>query len=157
MRKREITIWATVMAACFFLLAGCGGQAKPQPQAVNEAVDTCEECHMAVMNNGYAAQIAMADGQVKKFDDIGCEVKYEAAHKDLLAGAGIYVQDLNTKEWVEKEKATFVFLPEEATPMGYGVHSFKTKEAAEAFVKEHGKGEILDAAGLSSHDWHQDK
>jgi copper chaperone NosL len=66
-----------------------------------------------------------------------------------------YVRDYNDKEWIEFNKASYVYDESLRTPMAYGVVSFKDKAAAEAFVKEQGVGTVLSAGDLASHEWKQ--
>lgn len=153
-KKMGTLISATVLS--MLLLTGCGADTAVQPQPIDEAVDVCETCHMAVKNNGYAAEIVGEDGQAMKFDDIGCLTKF-ATTQGVSPQAKVFVQDRNTKEWIDKQEAIFIDQMDIPTPMGYGIHAFKDHESADAFLKEYGEGTMLHAEDLEKHEWKQDK
>lgn len=157
MRKAVKKGWilASVMI-CLVVLAACGKQQSVQPQPIDEAVDTCAQCHMAVKNNGYAAQYVTADGKSVKFDDIGCLYKYRKDHSEEKI-AETFIQDSQTKEWVTLKDASYVYAMDVPTPMGYGIHAFKDKAEAEAFMKERGMGQLLTYDQLQQHTWKMDK
>ncbi|MFT9850131.1 nitrous oxide reductase accessory protein NosL [Aneurinibacillus sp. REN35] len=158
MRKLRKKSWLFVgtMMVFMLVLAACGKQESVQPQPVDEAVDTCAKCHMAVKNNGYAAQYVTEDGKSVKFDDIGCLHKHTAAHTEEKI-ADMFVQDSGTKDWVSLKDASYVYAMDVPTPMGYGIHAFKDKADAETFVKEKGVGELLAYDQLQKHEWKMDK
>lgn len=149
--------WIMLLSFCLLaVLAACGQKAEAQPQPIDEKVDTCAQCHMAIKNNGYAAQYVTTDGKSLKFDDIGCLHKYEGDHKEDQIAAR-FVQDSQSKEWLKLENASYVLASSVPTPMGYGVHAFKDKTAADAFVKEKATGTVMSYTDLQKHEWKMDK
>lgn len=123
-----------------------------QPEAINPDVDVCEVCAMAVADDQHATQIILKNERALKFDDLGCLFAWLEENGEDDVGAK-FVRDFNTQEWILLEEATFVFDEHIETPMAYGVISFKNKEDAEAYIDEHGIGEILTADDLDDHKW----
>ncbi|MGG1445267.1 nitrous oxide reductase accessory protein NosL [Brevibacillus laterosporus] len=148
--KKTHMIWASI-ALVSALMTGCGGQSA-QPVAINESVDKCDICNMQIADDHNATEIILKDGKALKFDDIGdlfAWIKKNGTEKIDVK----FVRDYHSKEWMNLNDATFAYDKEFKTPMAYGVYSFKDKQSAEAFVKEQGKGQILTAEQLNSHNW----
>lgn len=133
------------------LLSACGSKAYT-PQAINEETDICVMCNMAVKDDPYATQIITVDGQSLKFDDIGCMNEWKVENGTDTIGAE-FVRDHHSGDWVKYETAYYAYHSDYKTPMAYGVISFSSEKAAQAFVQEQGKGEVLSAEMLASHTW----
>lgn len=146
-------IWLMVF---FLLLVLSACQEKEaelfQAEAVNEGVDRCAVCNMLVPNDHNATQLLLNDGQSLKFDDLGCMMAWveENGLDDVNV---LYVRDFHTEEWIGLEESTFVYHKDFRTPMAYGVFSFDSKDAAEQFVKDQGKGLVLSYTDLEGHEW----
>lgn len=138
-----------------FLLAGCGGNQSFEPVEINAEIDVCEICNMGIAHEHYATEIISTNGDVYKFDDIGCLIEFlehdKAIAKDKVAKQ--YVRDSETGEWIELEHAYHAFHPDFWTPMANGVVTFKDKERAESYIKEQGMGELFDYNQLLEHKW----
>ncbi len=128
-------------------LAACGKKGY-DPVAINPAVDTCAQCKMAVGDNSHAAELILADGTPKKFDDIGCLLTYQAEQGQQIQVSDRYVRDAKTNQWVRFEQAYFVHGKDLDTPMGYGIVTFAKKEDAEAFAKEQKLDKVMTAGEL---------
>lgn len=128
-------------------------KAKP----IDEAVDKCENCKMAVGDNADATEIVLKDGKTLVFDDIGCMVNkwIRANGTDDIEAA--FVRSHHDKEWLDYEKAVYVFDPKITTAMGYGVIAFKDEAGAQNFIDKNGMGQIMTKAELDKHEWPQDK
>jgi len=131
--RRMAAIAAMLGALALASVAGAAAENAPPPAALDPAIDACAKCKMSVKDSGYAAQVIAAEGRVYKFDDLGCLLAYLKANPALKPAAR-YVQDAGTKAWLSLEAAYYVVAKEVETPMGYGVHAFATKGAAEAFA-----------------------
>ena len=153
MKKFKFALFAVLVFA--MMLVGCTAKKEVAAQPIDEAVDTCAKCHMAVKNNGYSAQYITEDSKSVKFDDIGCMEKYSNEHTDVKI-AGKFIQDVNSKEWLKYEEASYVFAMDTPTPMGYGIHAFKEKTTADQFAADK-KGEVLTGEQIKTHEWKQDK
>jgi copper chaperone NosL len=132
MTTRRTAAIAAMLGALALASVAAAGNAPP-PVALDPAIDACAECKMSVKDSGYSAEVIAADGRVYKFDDLGCLLAYLKANPSLKAAAR-YVQDSGSKAWLGLEAAYYVVAKEVETPMGYGIHAFATKGAAEAFA-----------------------
>jgi copper chaperone NosL len=173
MKKRMLYLLMLFVMVLSVALVGCNSEKadnekekKDEPkveetavkaQAIDEAVDKCENCKMAVADNADATEIVLKDGKVLVFDDIGCMVNkwIRANGTDEIDGA--LVRSHHDKEWLDYEKAVYVFDPKITTAMGYGVIAFKDKAGAQGFIDKNGMGTIMTKAELDKHEWPQDK
>lgn len=136
-------------------LVACGKEQSFEPAKINPEVDVCDICNMSIAEENYATQIISKEGDVYKFDDIGC--MYEFINKDQKITkeeiAKQYVRDMNSGKWLEAKDAHYAYEKEFWTPMAYGVVVFKKQEDAEKYAQEQGKGELYDFEQLSQHKW----
>ncbi|SDT27807.1 copper chaperone NosL [Paenibacillaceae bacterium GAS479] len=153
--KKRMTAMLMVALTIMLIAAGCG-KAGHEPIAVDESVDKCAICNMAVRDDAYAVQLTTKEGKTFKFDDIGCMNDWKSKNADAAISAE-YVRDYNDKAWVAYNDAYYVYDADFKSPMAYGVYSFKDKKAAESFVGEQGKGKLMTAQELGSHNWAQNK
>jgi len=110
--------------------AGCGAP-KFEPVEI-AAEDMCASCKMAISEKQYAAEFLNRDGDVFKFDDIGCMINHVAEKKVRDSVAAFYVVDFDSKRWLKADEATFIFSPNFHTPMSGGMVAFKDRSRAEA-------------------------
>ncbi len=85
----------------------------------------CEECKMALSDPHYSAQVIDPNGQPYYFDDIGCAILW-LRRQPWRNKARTWVNDMNTKEWIEAEKANWTY-GDPKTPMGYGFAATMSK------------------------------
>ncbi len=105
--------------------------------------DFCAECQMAVTSHSYAAQI-VGSGAPLFFDDIGCLVQYERQGKvPGEAVHGRFVRSAAGDAWLAVDRAVWVLTRSVRTPMGYGLHAFADRSAAEAFAQEKAGARLL--------------
>lgn len=132
-------------------------KASVEPKPIDEAVDKCEVCKMAVADNSDATEIVLKDGKTLVFDDPGCMHKWIVANgEDDIEAA--FVRSHHDKEWLDYYKAAYVFDPKITTAMGYGVIAFKDEAGAQNFIDKNGYGTILTQEDLEKqHEWPQDK
>ncbi|WP_042352596.1 nitrous oxide reductase accessory protein NosL [Bacillus massiliigorillae] len=142
-----------------FLLAACGKEQSFEPAKINPEVDVCEICNMSIAEENFATQLFSKDGDVYKFDDIGC--MYEFIYKDKRIAekdiAKQYVRDMESGKWLEAKEAHYAYNKGFWTPMAYGVVVFEKQADAEKYLKEQGKGELYDFKQLSQHKWGWEK
>ena len=111
-------------------LTGCG---KPKFEPVEIAAeDMCAFCKMAISEKQYAAEFLNRDGDVFKFDDIGCMANYIVEKKAGDSITAYYLADFDSKQWLKAEEAGLVASPKFHTPMGGGMVAFKDRSRAEA-------------------------
>lgn len=96
---------------------------------------------MAISQLNFATEIITPDGEVFKFDDIGCMIEFKKT-KSLPSGSVMFVRDFYTKDWVRIENAYFVKSEKIQTPMNYFIATFKTRESIEKFLREYGGEEF---------------
>lgn len=132
-------------------------QTKVTPKAIDAAVDKCENCKMAVADNADATEIVLKDGKTLIFDDIGCMVNKWINTNGTDDIDAAFVRSHHDKEWLDYEKAVYVFDPKITTAMGYGVIAFKDEAGAQNFIDKNGMGTIMTKAELDKHTWPQDK
>lgn len=147
----KLKVGFTMLVLMMLVLAACSKEKYP-PTAINEDVDRCEICNMAIKDDQYATQIITTEGQALKFDDIGCLNTWKEENDQTTIGAA-YVRDYNSMEWIKYDKAYYVYDQDIQTPMAYGIISFEEQKDAEAFIAAQGVGTLLTAADLDSHSW----
>jgi copper chaperone NosL len=121
-----------------FLIYSCSREIKPEEI---EPHDICYLCKMAISQLNFATEIVTPNGEVYKFDDIGCMIEFKKM-QGLPKGSVMFVRDFYTKEWVRIENAYFARSEKIQTPMNYFVATFKTKESLEKFLNEYGGEEF---------------
>jgi copper chaperone NosL len=116
----------------FFLCIGCGRAELRPIEILSE--DMCAFCRMAISEKRFACELITQDGEVFKFDDIGCMLRFRkhGSHPNSIAAS--FVVDFDTREWLKSEEAYFVKSKEFKTPMGGNVVAFKTGAGAAAAV-----------------------
>ncbi|MDQ0154864.1 nitrous oxide reductase accessory protein NosL [Robertmurraya andreesenii] len=138
---------------CILLLAGCSQEQSFEPDEINPEIDVCEICNMGIVHENYATQVIAKNGDVYKFDDIGCMMEFLQDEQTIKEEdvAKKYVRDVNTGEWIELEKAFHSYHPDHWTPMANGVVTFKDKQSAQEY--ENRIGEVYDYQALLEHNW----
>ncbi len=121
-----------------------------RPTAIDKD-DVCTACKMAISQMRYAGQIVDRDGS-RKFDDIGCMVKYINKNKirEIEGEIAFFVADYEDgKTWVRVRKAVFVKSGRIDSPMASGIGAFRDKESANRFIQKNG-GEVIQIDRLLS-------
>lgn len=150
---RPAVLSLIVLMAIFASACGANGH---EPHDINEETDRCAVCKMAIANNRYATQIVTKDGQVFKFDDIGCMNQWMTDHGTDSVGAA-YVRDYHSEKWIKMEDAYYVYDASFQTPMAYGVLSFADEADAQAFIREQGVGTLMSSDELADHSWERNR
>jgi len=127
-----------------FLIISCKNDSETKPIEIFYGQDICERCKMIISEKDYSAQYILPRGKEKKFDDIGCMIHYmfEENNKgdEILT---IYVRDYNSKDWINGQKAFYVWSEKIMTPMGHGIVALKDSESAESLARLKG-GKMLE-------------
>jgi len=115
---------------CLLLIAtGCGNRL-PWPAEIDTS-DMCAQCKMAISEKRYAAEMTDREGNVIKFDNIDCMVRYAAAHGLKDKAAAWFVMDSDGKEWLDAHQAFLVKSTSIPGPMGSGVLAVRDSAAAD--------------------------
>jgi copper chaperone NosL len=119
--------------------------------------DMCSNCKMAFSDHRFASEIINDQREVFKFDDIGCMLKFRAAHEGMKIMA-TYLKDYDTKEWIPYERSTIIETDIE-TPMGSGKVAFVDSTKASEFQNLHPPKKTLsskDGSGMDCCDDEKD-
>lgn len=128
---------------CFSALASCQQQ-RLEPVALAPE-DMCSFCRMAISEKRYAAQLLDNQGQVFKFDDIGCMANFMQRNNIDGTTVARFVMDFDERIWIKAEDAYYVHSSEVTTPMNGSVIAFTTQtKAQQAAEKFHGKIQRLE-------------
>lgn len=152
MRKTIVFLLSLVIV---LTTAACG-KTEYKPVAIDEAVDKCPICNMAVADDQFATEIILTNHKALKFDDLGDLFVWKSQNGTKDIGEQ-FVRDYHTKEWIKLTDAFYVYDESIRTPMAYNVISFKEKTDAEAFVTSAGTGEVWDARKLDEHHWQRNE
>ena len=128
--------------------AGCGNRS-PQPVEI-ETSDICAQCKMAISEKRYAAEMADMDGNVIKFDNIDCMVRYVSGHGLRDKAAAWFVMDSDGKEWLDARQAFLLKSASIPGPMGSSVLAVKDQAAADGLAKRF-SGQVLRFDDLWGH------
>lgn len=152
--KKEMATILILLGA----LSGCNATSM-QPEDINSEIDVCEVCNMGISNENFATEVVTDNGEIYKFDDLGCMGEFVESNSKLLnkRTSKQFVRDIETGEWVPIEEAYYAFDEEFWTPMANGVISFKNKQRAENYVNDQGTGVIYDYHDLLKHEWSWEK
>ncbi|MCA9973038.1 MAG: nitrous oxide reductase accessory protein NosL [Anaerolineales bacterium] len=131
------------------LLVGCGARVDvSQPPEIVYGQDVCSRCSMIISEENMAAAYWTADGEARRFDDIGGMLVYQQAQQEEVASW--WVHDLHSAAWLRAEEAYFVMSSGRATPMGSGIVALAEETAAESLAAETAGAMVLDFAGLQA-------
>lgn len=102
---------------------------------------------MAISQNRYAAELVDRDGNVWKFDDIGCMLHYSRDHRLNPQSQTFFVMDYHSKQWLDAARAIYVRSTEIESPMAGGIVAFEDQANAAEFSRDV-HGELLKFEGL---------
>ena len=128
------------------LLASC--QTKTLEPVSIEASDMCSFCRMSISEKRYAAELIDVDGEVFKFDDIGCMANFIKQKRNNASIRGAFVMDFERREWLEAGRAAYVRSSEFKTPMNGGIVAFKDQSTAQAAAAQY-RGNLLSFAEVT--------
>ncbi len=114
------------------LLVSCSADPDlDEPPDIRYGEDTCDRCQMIINEARYAAAYVTADGETRRFDDIGGMVAYNG---EMAEDAAVYwVHDFETEAWLKADEAVYV-KSDHPTPMGFGVLAFASREQAQTWA-----------------------
>jgi copper chaperone NosL len=124
-----------ILLICLLLAAVSCTHRPPRPVEL-EATDMCAQCKMAISEKRYAAEIVDRDGNVIKFDNVGCMARYASAHDLKAQAAAWFVMDSDGREWLDARQALLVKSASIPGPMGSGILASKEQTKAEDLAKK---------------------
>jgi copper chaperone NosL len=147
LRQSHRSFLAILLLAAAVLISACAaGSAEPAAPKIHYGEDICSECGMIINDPRFAAAYAANEGegayQTFIFDDIG-DMLHHIQKNLTLAGAGWWVHDYQSEEWIDATTAWFVVSDAIKSPMGHGLAAFATEDAAAQFAAEV-NGQVFD-------------
>lgn len=137
-----------IFIAIFFLLFTCkSGANLDQPPTMRYGEDPCDECGMIINEARFAVAFVTTDGIARRFDDLGCLLRYHDKHGEKVAN--FWVNDYDNREWLNAQNAYFVESDSLTTPMGYGIVAVSNKQRAEEILTEVKSGSVKQFDELS--------
>lgn len=107
------------------LLAAC--ESKPRGAVALERDDACASCRMLISERRYAAELIDRDGEVYKFDDIACMLRFAHSRGIQPGEAKFYVTDYSSgSDWIDATQAHFMTMKSSiSSPMASGIIAFR--------------------------------
>ncbi len=136
--------------ALLLAAGGCGREPTLDPPDVAYGKALCERCGMIVSDERFAtAMIVDRGGEILPvvFDDIGDMLEYERDAGPVVLRR--YVHDHETGDWLNAERAVYVWSDALRTPMASGLAAFAGADAAQAAAEGLG-GETLSYPDLAA-------
>ena len=114
-------------------LMACGGaQSNNEPPEILYGQDVCSNCNMIISEENFASAYWTADGEARRFDDMGEMLMYMQSNPEERTST--WVHDVNTAEWLQAEDAWIVMNAGLMTPMGTGIAAAANEEDARALA-----------------------
>ena len=111
------------------LFLGCSEEKEIKPSNIKYGEDLCAACSMIISEELYSSQYILTNGDVKKFDDIGCMIDHiKKKEGELDRISAVFVRDYNSNQWINAKDAYFLHSRLIITPMGHGIIGFSNKE-----------------------------
>lgn len=138
-------LWLVI---CALLLAACGGggQATAEPPEILYGQDVCDQCNMIISEEKFAAAYWTADGEARRFDDLGEMLAYIGGNSEERAST--WVHDLNSAAWLGAEEAWYVMNAGLTTPMGTGIVALGDEAAARALAFDQAEARVMNYTEL---------
>ena len=129
---KSVSLWVVLIFTIF--LAACAQ--KPAGPVEIESSDMCSYCRMAISEQRYAAEFIDRQGEVYKFDDLGCMKKFFHTKHLGQEGGIFYAVEYESKQWLPAQLASFVQSDQFKTPMSGGIVAIREKTRAEQLARE---------------------
>ena len=132
---------------CVLVLVACGGgQSTAEPPEILYGQDVCDQCNMIISEEKFASAYWTADGEARRFDDLGEMLAYINGNPEERAST--WVHDLNTAAWLRAEDAWYVMNAGLTTPMGTGMVALSDEAAARALAFDQADARVMNYTEL---------
>ena len=81
------------------IMAACSGGQSYEPVDINPDVDICEVCNMSIVSEVHATELISTEGEVCKFDDLGCMIQYTEKDGRVVS----FATEEQAEQYIEKE------------------------------------------------------
>lgn len=115
-------------------ILGCNPYRSDLPPRIHFGRDVCDECRMVISEERFAAAFLDSEGNLLKFDEIGCLVLNRM--RQAQEPKYIWVHDYETNAWIDGRKAVYVRAETLSTPMARGLVAFSNPDAAKRFAQK---------------------
>ncbi len=135
-------------AALGMALSAC---AVTGPVDIDTKADACSRCRMSIDQMLHAGEIVTADGDVRKYDSLGClldDYREMTAAGRRLAGA--WVIDYATKKWMKAEDGYYALADLPTDHMGFGVAATSSRAGARKIAGGN-DAKVVDWKGLQGY------
>ena len=102
----------------------------------------CAQCKMAISEKRYAAEMVDPEGDVIKFDNLDCMVRYASGRSLKDKAAAWFVMDSDGRQWLDARQALLVKSATIPGPMGSGTLAAKDAATAQQLAL-HFSGQVL--------------
>lgn len=129
------------LALLFTALTACRSAVDlDSPPDIRYGEDVCDHCGMIISEARFAAGYITAEGETRRFDDIGNMVAY---HLEMGEDVTVFwVHDYETAVWLRADEAILAYVEGLITPMGSGLVAFTNPDAAAEAVAA--GGDLMD-------------
>ncbi|HNG90859.1 MAG TPA: nitrous oxide reductase accessory protein NosL, partial [Saprospiraceae bacterium] len=129
----------TLFGAMSFAACGSG------PEPIRWGQDNCHTCKMTLTDRRFGAEIVTTKGKVYKFDDLNCLAGYLRSGTTPAGEIGqvVAVDFKKTDQFVDVQKAHYLFTEKLKSPMRADIASFSSQQDLEAVQKELGGGQVI--------------
>ena len=129
---------AALAIVLMLVLPAC--ESRPRGPVPLERDDACASCRMLISERRYAAELIDRTGEIYKFDDIACMLRFAHVHGIQQSGAKFYVTDYaSSNNWIDAGQAYFVNLKSSvSSPMASGIVAFRDSSSARASGQKEG-------------------
>jgi copper chaperone NosL len=140
-------MWFILCVLLLLTLTACGGGADTtQPPEILYGQDVCDECDMIISEEKYAAAYWTAEGEARRFDDVGEMLVYMAKNPEPTAS--IWVHDINSAAWLLADDAWFIMNSGLRTPMGTGIAVTADEQSARALAFDQAEAVVMTFAEI---------
>ena len=107
---------------------GCKADLEAPPK-VQWGEEPCAHCRMLISDPRFAAALTLQNGEIRKYDDVGCLLKDYATHKAQVHR--VWVRCYDSDKWLDAQQAWFVRSKGLHSPMASCIAAVQSKDAAE--------------------------
>ena len=135
-------MWFILCVLLLLTLTACGGGADTtQPPEILYGQDVCDECDMIISEEKYAAAYWTAEGEARRFDDVGEMLVFMGENREPTAS--VWVHDVNSAAWLPADEGWFVMNSGLRSPMGTGIAVTADEQAARALAFDQAQAAVM--------------